>query len=151
MIFLAIVVAFLASSAPNYSRIEDGLYVGGSVEQPPPGTKAVLNLCETEDVYNARSYAWFPIPDAAPAPSLGWLWNCVKFIDDQRMARRQVYVHCAAGVSRSGMVAAAYLMWRDNLTRDEALARLRVARPQIQPNAAFMQRLLEWERVIRNR
>ena len=33
----------------NYSLIEEGLYMGGDVARPPPGTKAVLNLCEKKD------------------------------------------------------------------------------------------------------
>src|SRR5689334_18278539 len=36
---------------PNYSRIEDGLYLGGFVDAPPPGTRAVVNLCEQDDPY----------------------------------------------------------------------------------------------------
>ena len=43
------------------------------------------------------------------------------------------------------MVLAAYLMSRDGLTRDEALARLRSKRPRVGPNTAFMALLLEWE------
>jgi hypothetical protein len=34
---------------PNYALIEEGLYMGGKVAAPPPGTRAVLNLCEDED------------------------------------------------------------------------------------------------------
>jgi hypothetical protein len=54
------VVAFLVGihlstrEPPNYSRIEDGLYLGGRVPEPPRGTRAVLNLCENEDVYRAE-------------------------------------------------------------------------------------------------
>ena|SRR5207248_8341630 len=33
----------------NYSLIEEQLYMGGRVRQPPPGTGAVLNLDEAED------------------------------------------------------------------------------------------------------
>src|SRR5262245_55774186 len=52
---------------PNYSRIEGGLWLGGYVAEPPPGTHAVLNLCEAEDPYQVESHRWAPIPDAAPA------------------------------------------------------------------------------------
>ncbi len=62
---------------------------------------------------------------------------------------REVFIHCRAGVSRSGMVVAAYLMLRDGCTRDEALAVSRARRPRVGPNPAFMGLLLEWQQSIR--
>jgi hypothetical protein len=43
------------------------------------------------------------------------------------------------------MVTAAYLMFRDGLTREQALTALRTHRPQVCPNPAFMRLLLKWE------
>ena len=40
------------------------LYLGAQVDEPPPGTKAVLNLCEFEDRYQAEVYRHEPIADA---------------------------------------------------------------------------------------
>jgi len=131
--------------APNYSRIEDGLWLGGSVAEPPPGTHAVLNLCELEDPYRVEFHKWEPIRDAEPAPSLQWLRWQVEFIEAQRTAGRIVFIHCRQGISRSSMVLAAYLMQREGWSRDEALAFLRSHRPGVRPNSAFMQLLLEWE------
>src|SRR5271166_329684 len=76
----------------NYSCIEDGLYLGGILEEPPPGTQTVLNICETKDPYSAEFHRWDPIPDAAPAPNIDWLRQQVEFVDEQRRAGRQVYV-----------------------------------------------------------
>jgi protein-tyrosine phosphatase len=90
-------------------------------------------------------YRWEPIEDGEPVPTLDWLRSQVAFIDQQRKAGRAVFVHCDAGVSRSGLVSVAYFMRRDRLTRDEALAFLRRRRPDVQPNQAFMILLAEWE------
>jgi Dual specificity phosphatase, catalytic domain len=136
-------------STTNYSSIEEGLYLGGLLHEAPLDTRAVLNLCETKDRYAAEVHRWEPIPDAAPAPSIDWLRQQVEFVDQQRRAGRPVYVHCAAGVSRSAMVLTAYLMARDGCTRDEALKRIRARRPIISPNPAFMQLLLEWEETLK--
>lgn len=133
----------------NYSLIEDGLYLGGILEAPPPGTRAVLNVCETKDPYRAEAHRWEPIPDASPAPDMDWLRQQVEFIDTERRAGRAVFVHCRAGTSRSAMVVAAYLMARDGLGRDEALALLRAKRPRVGPNFAFLCLLLEWEQSLR--
>jgi protein-tyrosine phosphatase len=142
---------FFVRGEPNYSLVEDGLYQGGYVKAPPFGAQAVLNLCETEDLYRAEVHDWVPIPDASPAPDLDWLRRRVEFVDAQRRAGRTVYVHCWAGVSRSGMVVTAYLMFEHRWTREEALAFVRSRRPVTRPNPAFMELLGEWEQALRDR
>jgi hypothetical protein len=47
------------------------------------------------------------------------------------------------------MVTTAYLMARDGRSRDETLAAIRTHRPQVRPDPAFMELLLEWERVVK--
>jgi hypothetical protein len=132
----------------NYSRIEEGLYLGGILEEPPPGTRAVLNVCETRDPYQAEVHRWQPIADSAPAPSVDWLQRQAEFVDRQRRAGLPVFVHCRAGVSRSCMVVAAYLMQRDGCSRDEALALIRRKRSFVGPHPAFMKLLQEYERLL---
>ncbi len=132
-----------------YSLVEEGLYIGRYVSEPPPGTAAVVNLCESEDPYRSGVCLWEPIRDAPPAPSIEWLTRVVEFITTQRQAGRTVYVHCHNGVSRSGMVTTAYLMQEHNWTRDEALVFLRSKRPGVWPNPAFMPLLKEWEQAMK--
>lgn len=151
---LAVITALVAvegyaNRGRNYSQIENGLWLGGSVAEPPPGTQAVLNLCEIEDPYQVEFHKWEPIRDAEPAPSLQWLRTQVEFVETQRAAGHSVFVHCKQGISRSGMVLAAYLMKREGWSRDEALAHLREHRPIVRPNPAFMQLLLEWEQSLK--
>jgi hypothetical protein len=136
-----------ATYAPDfsYSAIEPDLYIGGRVEAPPPGTTTVLSLTPNPDPYPAAHYQWSPIQDAAPAPSLAWLRQQVDFVAAQRRAGERVFVHCDAGVSRSGLVVAAYLMELHRWRRDEALAFIRTHRAVVHPNAAFMVLLQEWE------
>jgi hypothetical protein len=145
------VVWRLSREENNYSLIEDGMYLGGAVARPPPGTQAVLNLSDKEDPYQVVVYRAKPIRDAAPAPSLDWLADAVEFLDSQRRAGRTTFVHCRNGVSRSGMVVTAYVMFKHNWPRDRALAFVRSKRPQTRPNPAFMERLAEWERFLQER
>jgi protein-tyrosine phosphatase len=136
------------SGEGNFSEIEPGFFVGGSVPKPPPGAQAVLNLCEVEDPYQAETHVWMKIPDSSPAPELPWLKEAVDFVAKERKEGKIVYVHCAAGISRAGMVSTAYVMAEKGWTRDKALAFVREQRPQVNPNQAFMDRLLEWEKVV---
>lgn len=129
----------------NYSLIEDGLYMGGDTEKPPPGTHAVLNLCEKEDPYQCDVHVWEPIRDAAPAPNIDWLKKKVDWVEMHHGAGKTTYVHCFQGRSRSGLVVTAYMMQKYGWTRDEAITNLQVKRPQLKPNPAFMELLREWE------
>ncbi len=149
VVVVNLVVNRLTREPPNYSQIEDGLWLGGYVSEPPPGTQAVLNMCESEDSYRVESHRWKPIIDAEPVPSLDWLREQVGFIESERAAGRVVYVHCRNGVSRSTMVVAAYLMQREHWSRDQALEFIRTWRPGVRPNPAFMLLLLEWERSLK--
>ena len=133
----------------NYSRIEDRLYLGGAVAAPPRGTRAVINLCDKEDPYACEFHLWEPIVDGEPAPDLDWLRRMVDVLDARQREGMMTYVHCRNGVSRSGMLVVAYEMRKNNWTRDEALAFVRVRRPTTRPNPAFMRRRLEWERVVK--
>ena len=46
------------------------------------------------------------------------------------------------------MVSTAYLMADRGWTRDKALAFIREQRPQVNPNPAFMDRLLDWQKAV---
>ncbi len=140
---------WLTREPPNYSRIEDGLYLGGFVPEPPAGVQAVLNLCETKDRYQVGNHRWEPITDAEPAPSLAGLREQVRFIEEQREAGRAVFVHCRNGISRSGMVVVAHLMVRHGSCREEALTFVRSRRPLVRPNPAFIPLLQEWEQSLK--
>lgn len=133
------------AEGPNYSRIEDGLYLGGRVAAPPPGTTAVINLNESDDPYRVEVHIWVPIRDAEPVPSLDWLRKIVDHIDANHRAGRTVYVHCQNGVSRSGMAIVAYEMAKNRWSLDEAMAFVRERRPGLRPNPAFMVLLKDWE------
>jgi len=132
--------------AENYSQIEDGLYMGGDVEKPPRGTNAVLNLCEKGDEYRCEIHRWEPIADAEPVPSIDWLRQMVEFVDSNRQAGRVVFVHCRNGVSRSGLVVTAFLMYKNRWPVEEALTFIRTKRPEVRPNPAFKKLLSDWQR-----
>jgi Dual specificity phosphatase, catalytic domain len=146
LVALALLARIERSYEPdNYTLIEDGLFLGGSVKKPPRGTEAVLNLCETEDCYRTTFYVWQPLKDGGPAPDLDSLREMVEFIDSNRQQGRITFVHCLAGVNRSGLVVVAYEMYEHRWTRDQALEFVRTKRPQVRPIAAFMELLEQWE------
>lgn len=133
---------------PSFDQIDEGLFLGGGVAVPPPGTHAVLNVCRDADCYEAPIHRWEPIRDGGPAPSLEWLRRQVEFVSAQVREGRPVYVHCRAGVSRSGMVVLAYQMARHGWTLEQALEHVRTHRKVVRPNRHFRKLLKEWEKAV---
>lgn len=58
-----------------------------------------------------------------------------------RDENKTVFVHCAAGVSRTSTVAAAYVARRLGISGLDALERVRAAHPIADPNAGFLEAL----------
>ncbi|KAK7197444.1 phopshatase [Novymonas esmeraldas] len=77
--------------------------------------------------------------------------SAFSFIDDARSHKKGVLIHCFAGLSRSVTIAVAYLMHLKNITRDEALALVRLARPAARPNDGFLRELSTYEESLRRR
>lgn len=71
------------------------------------------------------------------------------FIEQALSSGGAVFVHCVAGISRSGALVVAYLMVKRGMSLHEALSRARAARPVVNPNDGFMQQLAELERSLR--
>lgn len=61
-----------------------------------------------------------------------------------------IFVHCRFGVSRSASFLAMYLMRKEKISRDAALALLSSKRHIVQPNSGFLRQLADFETTIKN-
>ena len=125
------------------------------------GVERVLNLVEDEEYRPQerealeRAFAQMGIEEhRLPFPDFGGLPSelvdrAVSIISGWLGEGRRIYVHCRAGVNRSATVVAAYLMWRDRLTRDEALKLIRSKRRRIMPFPAYQEYLSAWEKSLK--
>ena len=57
---------------------------------------------------------------------------------ERESSSKACLVHCAFGVSRSAAVCAAWLISRQGLSLEQALRRIRAARPEASPNMGFI-------------
>lgn len=81
-----------------------------------------------------------------PTADLGrHLRKAVTFIAAARHSGRTVYVHCAAGISRSTTCVCAYLMTHLDLPFERALTFVATKRKSVCPNEGFVRQLRQFE------
>ena len=73
--------------------------------------------------------------------------ECLLFMDGYD----RVFVHCAAGMSRSPTVVIAYLMWKKKLPLNDAINFVKNKRPVISPNLNFMKQLEIFEDLLKKK
>jgi protein-tyrosine phosphatase len=140
-------------------RMEDHLWLGDkhTYEYPEYDArfKAIVTAMLPEEVTEnciaekvaGRTWLHVPVDDDFRADISQYFLQVIQFIDENRKAG-PVLVHCAAGISRSSTLVAAYLMWEHGWTRRQALEHLTARRKIVDPNDGFMDQLLEFERVL---
>jgi protein-tyrosine phosphatase len=140
------------------TRVIEGLFVGGQhyprgmALMKQMGIGATLNLREESD--DVKRGVAFPLHLSLPAPDDGapdmnQLRQGVAFIHQTIQSGQGVYIHCAQGVGRAPMMAAAYLI-SEGHSIDSALKLIRVVRPFITPTPTQMKCLQEWVKQMNN-
>jgi hypothetical protein len=130
-----------------YNEVAPGLFIGRRPLQGemPENVTMVVDLTaefpECHSVRNGREYVAAPMLDAGTTSEIAFE-SLVRRIAN---CKGRVYVHCAQGHGRSGMVAAAVLVAKGRCaTVEEALVRLREIRPRLdlgRDQVAFVQRV----------
>jgi protein-tyrosine phosphatase len=75
---------------------------------------------------------------------LGHMEAVYQFIEHARH-HGNVLVHCHKGISRSASFVIGYLMRKNEMTFEEALAHVQSVRPMVQPNDSFLEQLRRYE------
>ncbi|XP_026501524.1 dual specificity protein phosphatase 19 [Vanessa tameamea] len=103
--------------------------------------KHVLSLGIDLDIsfINHKFVHILDLPESDVRPSLD---ECLPFLQNAIESKQNVLIHCNAGVSRTSMVAIAYLMQYQLLDYEKAYNFVKEKRPAIQPNAGFKTQLL---------
>jgi len=111
---------------------------------PQPGEHwdAVIDLdCSAPPLEGVALYTHWPIEDG-PAPEKAVLVALADLVNDLRHAGKRVLVHCAGGINRSGLLAAATLI-RDGMGAEEAVDTVRSRRAGALNNLEFVRLLTE--------
>jgi len=75
----------------------------------------------------------------------------IDFIEKYRKTGSSVYVHCAAGVSRSATVVIAYLMKTSKMNLNDAARLVKTKRSIVCPNEGFVRQLRAYEQELEGR
>lgn len=67
------------------------------------------------------------------------------FINRHITERHKVFVHCAAGISRSATLITCYIMRQYKMSAYDALKIVKGKRPCVRPNDGFLEQLVEYE------
>ena len=70
--------------------------------------------------------------------------ECLLFIE----GNDKIFVHCAAGMSRSPTIVIAYIMWKNKLSLNKAIKFVKEKRPIACPNPGFQAQLKMFEKLL---
>ncbi len=129
-------------------HLDEGIYQGGRPDSWEffDNSWAIVCLEESNTIpgdADVNCSLHMPIVDGL-FPGITWLRTVVKIVEAMRGAGYKVYIHCRGGISRSTMVAAAYLMKKHNYDADTALEVIAAVNTKLDPAPAFIKGLKEW-------
>ncbi|KAJ2819761.1 tyrosine protein phosphatase yvh1, partial [Coemansia furcata] len=130
-------------------QVIDGLYVGSAMAESDKaklkeaGITHILSVARHYPPSHPNDFIYMSVEiDDLPEENIVQFFpETNDFTGNVLESGGRVLVHCMAGQSRSATVAAAYLMQRDTLTAEEAIATIKDKRPQIHPNCGFLDQL----------
>uniref|UniRef100_A0A7S4QE25 Protein-tyrosine-phosphatase n=1 Tax=Alexandrium monilatum TaxID=311494 RepID=A0A7S4QE25_9DINO len=147
--------ASAAAARPAFDCVLDGrLWVGPafpavdhSRDLVGLGISHVVNAtqdvpCAFPDLFE---YLRVPIADDPEEPVAVHLPEAFEFVRGALDAGGRVYIHCHAGVSRSGTIAIFCVMRLQSLSLREAYGHVTERRPVVQPNLGFFAALVDAE------
>ncbi len=138
-------------SNPEINKIADGLYLTNFKHAKDYDTLKALGVRQIltvgselprhgEPMFKAMHVKIDDRPDENIKKHFNSTFNFIK--------RGPTVVHCAAGISRSTTIVAAFLMRTYKLTADKALEHIRECRSITNPNNGFRQQLYQFEKEL---
>mmetsp|Transcript_19354 Transcript_19354/g.21532 ORF Transcript_19354/g.21532 Transcript_19354/m.21532 type:complete len:196 (-) Transcript_19354:52-639(-) len=140
---------------PPLDEILPGLYLGDMWKAKysagillKSGVTHVLPVGESMPRPFPEDFKYYPkrieIDDSEVEDLLSHFDECIEWIDEA-LKDGKIYVHCAAGISRSATVVSAYVMKKQSISAAKAEEHVRSRREQIMPNKGFKKQLLLYE------
>jgi len=141
---------FFSTEIPD--RICDGVYLGSrnaarnQSELMKMNVTHILCVADFTMAYpNVFKVKRIQIDDFDNVPIINYFEEGIQFIQDALQSGASILVHCAAGVSRSATMVIAYIMKKEKMLTEQALALVRSKRSIVYPNDGFLFQLHQFE------
>ena len=111
------------------------------------GIKKVLTVMGAfGNHYNSNEFIHksIDVDDDYQTNIIQYFQECLLFIE----GNDKIFVHCAAGMSRSPTIVIAYIMWKNKLSLNKAIKFVKEKRSIISPNDNFMNQLKIFEELL---
>ena len=140
----------------DINQITDTIYLGdiesafNKKKLKSLGIKKVLTVMSAfGNHYNEHEFVHksIEVDDAYDENIIKYFKECLLFMDGYD----KVFVHCAAGMSRSPTIVIAFLMWKKKLSLNDAINFVKNKRPVISPNLNFMKQLEIFEDLLKKK
>lgn len=137
---------------PEIDKIEDNLYLGNedaAIDKDLLKSKGITHVLAVGTFLEMRFPEEFTyenlLVDDSPHQNIAQFFKkAFKFINSSKV----VFVHCAAGVSRSATIVIAYTMFTKKMSFEEAHKYVKERRSIIFPNSGFRTQLQEFEKQL---
>jgi hypothetical protein len=126
-----------AESARNFPVLQK-LGIGSILNAAFP----LSSHCAMPDQF---AYCTLNLEDSEEEDIMRVFGKAYEFIENSLAQKRNVLIHCQAGVSRSVAIAASYLMKRFSLSAKAALQSIQARRPHAKPITHFVKTLEKFE------
>ena len=127
----------LLSREPPHNELSGGVFIGRRLlrRELPPDVDVVVDLtcefAEPRGIRNVRCYISCPILDASSIDSQ----TLIDLVHDLASTQGGMFIHCAQGHGRTGLVAALFLIrTKQAVSVDDALAAVKSVRPLVSLN-----------------
>ena len=150
---------YVVDTVNNISKIDENIYIGDlntAVDKEYLKSIGVTHIISAisglDAIYpNEFNYMCLDLIDNNQQYILNEFKYTNDFIDNVVRENGKVLIHCVCGISRSSTITIAYYIYKEKLSVNDALKKVKDKRNCINPNSFFIKQLCDYSDLIKNK